>query len=166
MFFSPEHLWRRKGWCRKWTVVKVSHSVVSDSLQPRGLWPARILCPWGSPGKNTGVGSYSLLQGIFPTQGSNPGLWSCRQILYCLSHQRSPPHHNYLVPSLWLFPQKFSILSILGPWRGRPRNLEWKKTTVVGYLALSLGSSLYESTPAPFILEQSCQARLLQPEGG
>ena len=45
-------------------------------------------------------------------------------------------------------------------------NLEWKKTTVVGYLALSLGSSLYESTPAPFILEQSCQARLLQPEGG
>ena len=42
-----------------------------------------------SPGKNTGVGSYSLLQGIVPTQGSNPGLLHFRQILYCLSHQRS-----------------------------------------------------------------------------
>ena len=43
-----------------------------------------------SPGKNTGVGSHSLLQGIFPTQGSNPGLLHCRQILYCLSLQGSP----------------------------------------------------------------------------
>ena len=46
-----------------------------------------FLCPWNSPGMNTGVGSHSLLQGIFPTQGSNPGLLHCRQILYCLSHQ-------------------------------------------------------------------------------
>ena len=45
---------------------------------------------WNSPGKNTGVGSYSHLQGIFPTQGSNLGLLSCRQILYHLSHQGSP----------------------------------------------------------------------------
>ena len=44
-------------------------------------------CPWNSPSKNTGVGSHSLLQGIFLTQGSNPGLLHCRQILYCLSHQ-------------------------------------------------------------------------------
>ena len=41
----------------------------------------------GSPGKNTGVHSHSLLQGIFPTQGLNPGLLHCRQILYHLSHQ-------------------------------------------------------------------------------
>ena len=40
-----------------------------------------------SPGKNSGVGCHSLLQGIFPTQGSNPNLLYCRQILYCLSHQ-------------------------------------------------------------------------------
>ena len=46
--------------------------------------------PWNSPGQNTGVGSLSLLQGIFPTQGSNPGLPQCRQILYQLSHQGSP----------------------------------------------------------------------------
>ena len=43
-----------------------------------------------SPGKNTGVSCHALLQGIFPTQGSNPGLPHCRWILYCLSHQGSP----------------------------------------------------------------------------
>ena len=49
-------------------------SVVSDSLQPHGLQSARLLCPWDSPGKNPGVGCHCLLQGIFPTQGSNPHL--------------------------------------------------------------------------------------------
>ena len=44
--------------------------------------PARLPCPWDSPGKNTGVVSHSLLQGIFPTQGLNPGLPHCGQILY------------------------------------------------------------------------------------
>ena len=43
-------------------------SVMFDSLQPHGLWPARLLCPWDSPGKNTGVGCHFLLQGIFLTQ--------------------------------------------------------------------------------------------------
>ena len=47
-------------------------SVVPDSLQPHGLWPASLLCPWNSPGKNTGVGCHSLLQTIFPAQGLNP----------------------------------------------------------------------------------------------
>ena len=46
--------------------------------------------PWNSPGQNTGVGSLSLLQGIFPTQGWNPGHLHCRRILYQLSHQGSP----------------------------------------------------------------------------
>jgi len=49
----------------------------------------RILCPWSSPGQNSGVGNCSLLQGLFPTQGSNPGLLHCRRILYNLSHQGS-----------------------------------------------------------------------------
>ena len=72
----------------------VSCSVMSNSLQPHGLGPARLLCPWDSSGKNTGVGSHSLLQGIFPTQGSNPGLLDCRQILYHLSHQGGPDHQG------------------------------------------------------------------------
>ena len=64
--------------------IAESLSVVSDSLQPHELYG-----PWNSPGQNTGVGSLSLLQGIFPTQRSNPGLPHCRQILYQLSHQGS-----------------------------------------------------------------------------
>ena len=69
--------------------VCVSCSVVSGSLQPHGLRPTRLLCPWNSPGKNTGVGCHFLLQGTFPTQRSNPGLLHYRWILYCLSHQGS-----------------------------------------------------------------------------
>ena len=51
--------------------------------------PSRLCCPCNSPDKNTGVGSHSLLQGVFPTQGSNSSLLHCRQILYYLSHQGS-----------------------------------------------------------------------------
>ena len=67
----------------------VSHSIMSDSLRPHVLQSTRFLCPWNSPGKNTRVGSHCLLQGIFPTQGSNPSHLSYRQILYWLSHQGS-----------------------------------------------------------------------------
>ena len=59
-----------------------SHSVMSNSLWPHGLYR-----PWNSPGQNTGVGSHPLLQGILPTQGSNPGLPHCRRILYHLCHK-------------------------------------------------------------------------------
>ena len=62
-----------------------SRSVESNSLRPHGLY-----IPWNSPGQNTGVGTLSLLQGIFPTQGSNPGLLHCRQILYQLNNKGSP----------------------------------------------------------------------------
>ena len=47
------------------------YSVVSESLRTYRLYPARLLCPWNSPGKNTGVGCHALLQGIFLSQGSN-----------------------------------------------------------------------------------------------
>ena len=50
--------------------------VMSASLQPHGVQPARLLCPWNFPGKNTGVGCHFLLQGVFPTQGSSPHLLS------------------------------------------------------------------------------------------
>ena len=65
--------------------VSESHSVVSDSLWPHGLYS-----PWNSPGQYTWVGSLSLLQGLFPTQGLNPGLMHCRWTLYELSHKGSP----------------------------------------------------------------------------
>ena len=49
--------------------------------------PTRLLCPWDFPGKGTGIGYHFLLQGIFPTQGSNLGLLHCRQILFRLSYK-------------------------------------------------------------------------------
>ena len=61
-----------------------SYSVLSNSLRLHGLYRS-----WNSPGQNTGMGSLSLLQGIFPTQGSIPGLQHYWQIL-CLSHKGSP----------------------------------------------------------------------------
>ena len=67
-----------------------SRSFESNSLQPHGLYS-----PWNSPGQNTGVGSLSLLQGIFPTQGLNLGLPHCRQILYQLS-----PHCSWILHQL------------------------------------------------------------------
>ena len=66
-------------------VSMLSCSVLSDSLQPHGLYS-----PCNSPGQNTGVGSLFLLQGIFPTQGLNSGLPHCRQILHQLSRQGRP----------------------------------------------------------------------------
>ena len=67
-----------------------------------------------SPSKNTGVGCHALLQGIFPTQGSNPGLLYCRQILYWLCHQGTP---NELMNS-WIRPSLSMELSMPKYWSG------------------------------------------------
>ena len=69
---------------RPWVKVKVAQSCPT-------LWHP-MDSPWNSPGQNIGMGSLSLLQGIFPTQGLNPGLPHCRQIIYQLSHQGSPEY--------------------------------------------------------------------------
>ena len=71
-------------------LVCVSHLVVSDSLWSSGLWPTRLLYPWNSLAKNTGVGFHFFLQGIFLTQWLNLDFLHCRQILYHLSHQGKP----------------------------------------------------------------------------
>ena len=78
----------------------LSHSVGSDSLWPCGPQPTRPLCPWDSPGKNPEVGFHSLLQGIFPTQGLNPGLLHCRCFLYHLRHK---PFLEAHVPVIRMF---------------------------------------------------------------
>ena len=66
----------------------------------------RLLRPWDFPGKSTGVGCHFLLQEIFPTQGLNPGLPHCRQMLYHLSHQRS----TWIIIKYWLlFPWFFNL---------------------------------------------------------
>ena len=70
--------------CRSNMKVKVAQSGLT-------LYdPMDFYSPWNSPGQNTGVGSLSRLQGIFPTKGSNPGLPLCRWIIYQLSHKECP----------------------------------------------------------------------------
>ena len=68
----------------------LSRSVVSNSCDPVDYNPEGSSVHEDSPGKKTGVGCPALLQAIFPTQGSNPGVPHCRQIFHCLSHQGSP----------------------------------------------------------------------------
>ena len=87
------------GWEDTLEKGKATHSRIlawrPPSSRAEGLLPAGTgWKPWNSPGQNTGVVSLSLLQGIFLTQGLNPGLLHCRQILYHLSHQGSPPLKN------------------------------------------------------------------------
>ena len=102
----------RKRICQPPHSALLLWSVMSNSWQPHGLQSARLPCPWDSPGKNTGVGCHALLQGIFPTQGSNPGLLHCRRILYRLSHQRSPiqPYVAHIFNFSLLFHLAFLII--------------------------------------------------------
>ena len=92
VFVFPSYMLQRTG-AREWLGQKLvfpeskSCSVMSYPLQPHGLYN-----PWNSPGQNTGVGSLSLLQQIFPTQESNQGLPHCKQFLFQLSFQGSPIH--------------------------------------------------------------------------
>ena len=76
--------------CGKLEVYKCLVESESCSVMSYSLWPSGLYTPWNSPGQNTGVSSLFLLQGVFPTQGSNPGLPHCRRILYQLSHKGSP----------------------------------------------------------------------------
>ena len=78
-FIFKTHFYYCRSSLRKWKWMSLNPVQLCDPMD----------CPWTSPGQNTGVGSLSLLQGIFPTQGLNPGLPHCRQILHCLSHQGS-----------------------------------------------------------------------------
>ena len=66
-------------------------SIVSHSVGSYGLQPARLLCSWDSLGKSTREGCHTLLQGIFLTEGSNPGLLHCRHILYHWATREVPP---------------------------------------------------------------------------
>ena len=106
--------WMKKMWHNmQWNIVCV-HSVVPDALRRHGLQPVRLLCPWGFPGKSAGAGCHFLLQGIFPTQGWNPYLLQCGQILHCwatgeacngilLSHKK-----NEIMPPIEKMDQRIS----------------------------------------------------------
>ena len=105
---------KKKEFYYYWKSDKVSESrsVVSDFLRPHGLCSS-----WNFPGQNTGVGGLSLLQGIFPTQGSNPALPHCRWILYQRSHKGKPKNTGVGSLSLlqWIFltPESSQALSYI-----------------------------------------------------
>ena len=107
-----------------------SHSVVSDSLCPHGLYS-----PWNSPGQSTGAGSLSLLQGIFPAQGWNPGLPHCKWILYQLRHKGSPQNSTWKhqeqisINCGWLFQAMYKILATF-VWENSPITGQLKPASI------------------------------------
>ena len=86
-----------------WFYASVSRSVVSNSLQPHGLYPARLLCPWGFSRQEYWSGLPCPFTGDLPTQGLNPGLLHCRQILCHLSHQGSPMQSIYIYVFIYIY---------------------------------------------------------------
>ena len=136
-------------------------SIMFNSLQTRGLYS-----PWNSQGQNTGVGSHSLLQKIFPSQGSNPGLPHCRWVLHQLSYQESPLHYRRLCDWLmnvephsygskirtWLCSQSvsgFLTLDNISIQEMRLRRYQrtdcWVFPGTLGFLNLILGASEEDS---------------------
>ena len=105
-------------------------SVVSDSLWPHGLYS-----PWNSPGQNAGMGSLSLLQGIFPTQWFKPGLLHCRQILYQLEPKGRPRNTGMgslsllqgNLPNLGIEPRSPALQAYSLPAKppGKPKQYSW-----------------------------------------
>ena len=85
MNFYSFFFYKPKNWLLREGEVKVLVTQSYLTLLPHRLQPARLLCPWNSSGKKTGVVGHSLLQGIFLTQGLNLGLLHYRQILYHIS---------------------------------------------------------------------------------
>ena len=92
------------------------------TLRRQGLKLTKLLCSWNPPGKNTGVGSHSLLQGIFSTQGSNLHLLCCRQTLYCLSHYKGKVK---LLSPVQLFAIPWTVGNQASPSMGFSRQEYW-----------------------------------------
>ena len=122
---------------------------MSESLLPHGLYSS-----WNSPGQNTGVSSLSLLQGVFPTQGSNPPcLPHCRRILYQLSHKGSPWNHVNLVfletVNILKMMLSISFFSYVSP--------DTKYVTASGYMCILVSSTSFRKQQLTFsLLKRLC----------
>ena len=101
----------RNGPCSPLSGILESESKIR-SVVSNPLWPHGLYSPWNSPGLNTGVGTLSLLQGIFPTQGSKAGLLHCRWILYQLSHKESSVPTIKIVMCFLLLLKKLCIFEL------------------------------------------------------
>ena len=142
-------------------------SVKSDSLHPYGSQPSSLLCPWDSPGKNTGVGCHALLQGLFLTQGSNSHLLRllhCWRTFHCWAIQEAPrytvalrqstrcSHHHHPSPESWHAPRlKFSThetLTFHSPLPSTPDNL----CCFLSLISLITPSTSYKGNDTVFVL--------------
>ena len=106
------------------------------TLRPHGLKPTKFLRPWDSPGKNTGVGCHFLLQGIFLTQESNPGLQHCRQILNRLSYQGSPN-----LGCMQVKIRSTSLLLLISSKWNRWANFQWPLLSSIWYWQVEIWTS-------------------------
>ena len=93
-------------------------------LRPHGLKPARLLCPWNFPGKNSGVDSHFLLQWIFLTQGLNPYLLSKRHLLHC---------RRILIAEILGKPDIYTLLQIYNIYIGY---IVYRKTSISALLTM------------------------------
>ena len=126
-------------------VWEFSRSVVSDSLRPCGLGPARLLCPGDSPGRNTGVGCHSLLQGVFPTQGLSMRLlhWQTGSLHHlgspkgCLKGAR---------PSKWVRHHHLCLASLRQAGLGRSFMEEKREGSMCALLGGCFGGKLEVAT--------------------
>ena len=163
----------RGGWVLFYRIFKILEvkvwvtSATSNSLRPRGLQPTRLLCPWASPGKNTGVGCHFLLQGIFLTQGLNPYLLHCRWILQYLSLQRDTQNFSSFEChrlQLAMAPHS-STLAWKIPWTEEPGRLQSMRSLRVGHdwaTSLSLFTFMHwrrKWQPTPVFLPGESQGR-------
>ena len=123
-------------------IAYVCYSFSRVQLCDNGLLPSRLLCPWNFPGKNIGMDCHFLLQGIFPTQESHPGLLHYRQILYWLSYEGS---------WFWLFGFIHQICWIL---YDRHSGQLKTKTSVVAFMKLVSGDKK-KSVIFPYVLKHS-----------
>ena len=122
----------------------------SRSVMSYSLWPHGLYSPWNSPGQNTEVGSLSLLQGIFPTQGLNPGLPHRRQILYQLSHKGSPRILEWVAYSFSSGSSRHRNWTRGRDWTNTAKSQGWPEVirrSMEQILLLSLQGNLTLSTP-------------------
>ena len=149
------HIIALKASAQIWHLRVCAFSVVSDSVRPLGLQSARLLCPWDSPGKNTGVGCHFLIQEIFLTQGLNQHLlhllyWQ-EDFLLPLSHLGSPMGMAYITANFIGQIKKVKLLNFI------PSGQENKIFLQKGQWTLGHNNKLFEPS---FIL--SCFPDLLK----
>ena len=128
-----------------WKKLRVKLLSCVYLLRPHGLWPTRLLHPWDSPGKSTGVGCHFLLQGIFLTQGSKLGLLHCGQMLYPLSHQGSPNKQSL---NKWMDPTISTILLAQKQSKYNQSN-KWTSNSILGYISEEKQKHKLEKTHVP-----------------